>query len=324
MTRPLVLSLNPALDVEWRVDGFRAEEKNSILTETWWAGGKGVNFARWFNHLGGKRNKSCNNCYKNWSTGLLLLPLGGRTGDELAGCLRAEKAPAHILRLHEPTRANVVLTAPDGRQMRFNHAGPKLSRREAGRILQVVRQNLTRCDLLILSGSLPRGIPATAYAGLIRLAHRHGVKTLLDCDGAAFAAAVKAHPFLVKPNEQELAQWRGRVLRTEAAVARAARELSEATRGWVLVSRGANAGLLVNAAKKVRLRALPPRVASRNRLGAGDAFLAGAAYQIGVGAPPEAWLRHALASGAAATQCVPGTLPKPALLTKLLRKVRAS
>ena len=39
-------------------------------------------------------------------------------------------------------------------------------------------------SLLILSGSLPRGVPLTAYAQLIRLAHCFGVRTLLDCGGA--------------------------------------------------------------------------------------------------------------------------------------------
>ena len=55
--------------------------------------------------------------------------------------------------------------------------------------------------LLILSGSLPRGVPVAGYARLIRLAHGLGVRTLLDCDGPAFAAAAKARPFLAKPNE---------------------------------------------------------------------------------------------------------------------------
>ena len=52
MKPSLVLSLNPALDLDWRVDGFRIEEKNAILAEVRWAGGKGVNVARWLRFLG--------------------------------------------------------------------------------------------------------------------------------------------------------------------------------------------------------------------------------------------------------------------------------
>jgi 1-phosphofructokinase family hexose kinase len=295
MSRTLILALNPALDVEWRVDAIRVEEKNSIHAEARWAGGKGVNVARWLRFLGGKPQ--------------LLIPLGGAVGRELAQCLRRERLSARIIPLREATRANVVITAPDGRQMRFNQAGPRLSRSEWNTVLKVVRQNLPRCELLVLSGSLARGVPATAYGQLIRLARRHGVRTLLDCDGPAFAAAVKARPFLVKPNEHELAQWWGKSLRSEIAVRRAAMALSTITRGWVFVSRGANAGLLVNQREAVLLQARPPRVTPRNRLGAGDALLAGAVRQIESGASPAVWLREGLATGAAATQCVAGALP---------------
>ena len=50
----LIVALNPSIDLEWRVDQVRWEEKNTIESERRWAGGKGVNVARWLRHLGGK------------------------------------------------------------------------------------------------------------------------------------------------------------------------------------------------------------------------------------------------------------------------------
>jgi fructose-1-phosphate kinase PfkB-like protein len=102
----LVLALNPSIDAEWRVDDVLWEEKNNVRSERRWAGGKGINVARWLKHLGGQP--------------LLLVPLGGKTGDELAGYLRGEKIPSRIVRLREPTRVNVIITTDAGRQMRFN------------------------------------------------------------------------------------------------------------------------------------------------------------------------------------------------------------
>jgi len=93
----LVLALNPSFDAEWRVDDMLWEEKNDGHSERRWAGGKGINVARWLKHLGG--------------TPLLLLPFGGKTGDEIAGYLRAEKIPTQIIRLREPTRINVIVIA---------------------------------------------------------------------------------------------------------------------------------------------------------------------------------------------------------------------
>ena len=305
----LILALNPSIDTEWRVDNVLWEEKNNVHSERRWAGGKGINVARWLKHLGGVPH--------------LLLPLGGKTGDELTRYLRAERIPATIVRLREPTRVNVIITTSVGRQMRFNPLGPKLSRTEWREVLKSVVGSARRADrtpqrgvptfrnrfnLLILSGSLPRGVPVTAYAQLIRLARRFGVRTLLDCDGPAFAAAIKARPFLVKPNEHELAQWWRTPLHSETEILRAARALSAQTRGWVLVSRGAKRGLLVNHAEGFEFFAMPPRVKPRNTVGAGDALLAAVARQIGLGKAPENWLRFGLKIGSAATQRLAGQL----------------
>src|SRR5690349_18704774 len=58
----LILALNPSIDAEWRVNDVLWEEKNNVQSERRWAGGKGINVARWLKHIGGKPR--------------LLLPLG--------------------------------------------------------------------------------------------------------------------------------------------------------------------------------------------------------------------------------------------------------
>src|SRR5688572_23205770 len=110
--RSLIVALNPSIDAEWQVNDVFWEEKNNVQSERRWAGGKGINVARWLKHLGGRPR--------------LILPLGGKTGDELAGYLRREKINARIIPLREPTRVNVIVSTNKGRQMRFNPLGPKL------------------------------------------------------------------------------------------------------------------------------------------------------------------------------------------------------
>lgn len=292
---PLILALNPSIDAEWLVDEVLWEEKNNVHSERRWAGGKGINVARWLQFFGGRPH--------------LLLPLGGKTGTELAGYLVAEKIPATIIPLDESTRVNVIVTTRRGRQMRFNPPGPHLTAEEWRHAFKQTERRLQKSRLLVLSGSLPRGLAENSYRMLITLARRCNAKTLLDCDGAALRAAVSARPFLVKPNEHELAAWWGRALHTDTALVRAARALSQATRGWVLVSRGAKRSLLVNVAEDFQLWARPRRVHPRNTVGAGDALLAAVAFQIQRGAPPSQWLTAGLAAGTAATRCLPGHLP---------------
>jgi 6-phosphofructokinase 2 len=308
MMRPLVLALNPSIDVEWRVTRVRWEEKNEVHAERRWPGGKGVNVARWLKHLGGRPR--------------LLLPLGGRTGAELAAGLRAERIPARVILLLESTRANVIVTSTGQGQLRFNPLGPKLSRRNWRGIVRETTSELKRASVLVLSGSLPRGLAAGSYAALVRLAHRSGVKTLLDCDGAPFAHAVKSRPFLVKPNQHELEQWRGGRLRSAAAMERAALRLSGITRGWVLVSLGEDGALLVHTRDRVVLRACAPAVQPLNTVGAGDAMLAAVALQIARDHPPADWLRSGVGAGTALTECRAGNLPRLSQVQSLVSRVR--
>src|SRR6185295_8240214 len=114
--RALVLALNPAIDAEWQVDRVQWEEKNVLQAERRWAGGKGINVARWLRYLGGKPR--------------ILLPLGGHAGADLKRFLRYDRIAATTIPICEPTRVNVVVTTAKGQQIRFNPAGPTLSKRE--------------------------------------------------------------------------------------------------------------------------------------------------------------------------------------------------
>jgi len=291
---PVILALNPSIDAEWRVDDVRWEEKNNILSERRWAGGKGVNVARWLKHLGARPQ--------------LILPLGGAGGRELVACLKRERISAQVISIRGSTRVNVIVTTRAQGQLRLNPFGPMLSQREWKAILARIRTTLPRAGCLILSGSLPRGVPVNAYAQVARLARAYNVPVLLDCDGPALAAAVPARPFFVKPNEHELAGWAVATGRS-AALRPAALAMSRITGGWVLVSRGARTALLVHAAHCVELTATPPKVKPRNTVGAGDALLAAMAHQLVQGAAPETWLAAGLAAGSQATQLPAGQLP---------------
>jgi 1-phosphofructokinase family hexose kinase len=305
--RTLVVALNPSVDAEWRVDRVRWEEKNSLHSGHRWAGGKGINVARWLRRLRGNP--------------LLLVPLGGATGAELAGYLRREKLAMAAVPIRGESRVNLILTTAAGRQLRFNPPGPRLTAKEWRAILKKAKGLLKRCDCLVLSGSLPPGAGRAAYAQLIRCAHRAGTRTVLDCDGAALKAGARARPFLTKPNRQELAEWHGTPLRSGAAVAGAARELSAVTRGWVLVSLGRRGALLVNRREGVELAADAPRIKAVNTVGAGDAMVAAVVRQLELGTPPEEWLRQGVAAGTAAAQCAAGTLPPRGLIERLVREI---
>ena len=303
----LVISLNPAVDCEWRVKAVLPEEKNEILEEVRWPGGKGINVARWLTWL--------------VEPNRLFLPLGGDTGRELAQGLRAEGLTFSRFPLKEPNRVNVVVTQESGPQFRFNQTRPQLDGATSRRLVARAAELAGRGDPVVISGTLAFGAPAESYAQIAATARRARRRVFLDCDREPFNRALQESPFLVKPNEFELAQWAGRKLSSLEAVARAAAELSRVTGGYVLVSRAGSGALLVSEKAGIQLSAGVPAVNVRNTVGAGDAMLAGAIAASNRSDQPAKWLRWAIATGCAATEVPPGKLPTRRRWQQLLREV---
>ncbi|HTI72535.1 MAG TPA: hexose kinase [Candidatus Limnocylindria bacterium] len=295
--RILVVSSHPAVDVEWRVARVLPEEKNLILEERRWPGGKGINVARWLKWLGAEP--------------IILLPIGGDTGQELVRGLVAEGIEFLGVPIGEPNRANVVVSQEKGPQYRFNAIRPRLSRTEANAFASAFQTLAQTASLIVISGTLAPGLPTNYYGQLIRQAVTDGSQVVLDCDGAAFEKALGAHPFLVKPNEFELSEWVGKPLRSEKSLRDAAFELSRKTRGWVMVSRGAKGALLANADESVCFTQDAEKVTVRNSVGAGDAMVAAAAYALAGGQSPAEWLDSSLKTAAQLVRLPPGTLPRP-------------
>jgi len=302
----LVVALNPSIDVEWTVRGVRWEEKNVILSERRWAGGKGVNVARWLAQLGAEVE--------------LLLAIGGPRGEELLYGLQGSGIVVRPIKLREQTRANIVVTTSERRQLRFNPPGPAVSSQEWMQINGALRTASRRAAVVVFSGSIPPGVPVAGYRELISIAQKTGLKCILDCDGAPFAQAIRARPLLVKPNRHELQQWCGHRLGTRREMLDAAKALSTVTRQWVLLSRGPASALLVNSLLGQLFEAPAIRGSVVNTVGAGDAMLAGAVKAIGDDLPPVAWLQLGVAAGSAAVRHRAGILAGTHLIKRLARE----
>ncbi len=65
---------------------------------------------------------------------------------------------------------------------------------EWARFTRRYRELLGGARAVVLSGSLPPGVPADAYGVLVALARAAGVPALLDADGEALLAALPRGP----------------------------------------------------------------------------------------------------------------------------------
>ena len=264
MVEIVTLTLNPAVDVSTAVERVVDTHKLRCEAARRYPGGGGLNVARVIQRLDG-RESSC----------LALYLAGGSSGNLLEQMLTAERVPGRRLRIAGETRENFSVTERStGQEFRFVLPGPQIGADEWSTTLAVLDALMPAPRYLVLSGSLPPGLPLTAYAELTRWANLRGTRVVLDTSGLPLALALDAGVYLVKPSLGELAALAEQPLADEAAWLSAARRLVEERRAQIVaLTIGDRGALLVTSDETIRVPALSVAVSSAT--GAGDSFLAG-------------------------------------------------
>ncbi len=197
--RIATLSLNPAIDQTARVPSFTAGRVNRVEWEQSDAGGKGVNVASFLADAG----------LQVAATGLF----GSANIEPFLELFARKGIDDRCVRLAGRTRVNVKITDPVLDQVTdINFPGLSPTAADLARLTKTLDQLLAKIDWLVLSGSVPAGVPSDIYAGLIDQLQARGKQVLLDASGAPFAEAVSHGPDIIKPNIDELAELVGRPL----------------------------------------------------------------------------------------------------------------
>jgi tagatose 6-phosphate kinase len=272
-----VVCLNPAIDVTFQVDRLRPGASHRVRHTIQRAGGKGINVARVLHQLG----------VPVVLTGLV----GGRRGEAITAELSAVGVTPQLIEVAAETRRTVtVVDGPAGATV-FNEPGPPIGTVEWSHFVAAFESVAAAADAVVLTGSLPPGVPPDAYAQLTGRAHACGVPVLLDAEGIPLRSALPARPDLVKPNEHEAAPF-------ATGYATALDGLLEAGARNAIVSLGADGLLAAVDDRRYRVR-LDEDVAG-NPTGAGDALAAVLARGM-IGTPEwELTLREAVAVAGAA------------------------
>jgi 1-phosphofructokinase family hexose kinase len=140
-------------------------------------------------------------------------------------------------------------------------------------LLKIVDELCAECRWFVIAGSIPIGLPADIYKEIIAFTKQKGGQVALDASGEGFKEALTAVPAMIKPNIDELQEFCGHSLNTQAEVIGAARHLIDQGLQTVVVSMGAKGALFVD--KTGVIRAIPPKVQVKSTVGAGDAMLSG-------------------------------------------------
>lgn len=273
----VTVTLNAALDVTYQVPALRLGHTHRPTATDMRAGGKGINVARVLHALG----------HETMVTGLV----GGETGTAIRADVLVAGLREALFDMAGPSRRTVTIVS-DGTATAVNEPGPRVSISDWADFVGGYHALAARASVVVLSGSLPPGLPDDAYAQLIRVTP---TPVILDTSGPPLLEGLAARgEVLVKPNVHELTEATG----IDDPVV-AARALLDRGAHAVVASLGSEGLIALSHEGSWRVRV--PEELHGNPTGAGDACVAALAAGQALEWPDR--LAEAVAVSAAAVPC---------------------
>ncbi|HKR75540.1 MAG TPA: 1-phosphofructokinase family hexose kinase [Rhodanobacter sp.] len=301
-----VAGFNTAIDHLMRVDTLHLGEVNRTVHEQVLPGGKGLHVAQTIAALGEP---------------VQLIGLIDAAHRNLTARRMSERGVLfHGVEVDASLRHCIALQDTAGQITEVLGQGPQLGERDRAALQRAFRLALAESELVVLSGSLPRGLPTDTYAELAQQVRAAGKRCLVDASGEVLRQAVAAQPFLLKPNRDEAEALFGRSMGDLAAAVAALRELAARGVAMPVLSLGAQGALGMDESGTWHAAVELKQV--RNAVGSGDCFLAGMAVAIKRGEPLRDALRLAVACGAANAMDVETGYVRPDQVEALLGQVR--
>ena len=274
-------TLNLAIDLFIETDTMEPFTVNRTKDDDIQANGKGVNVSLILKMLG----------VDTTALGFR----AGFTGNYIEDYLQEKEISTDFIEVAGMTRINVFTQVNQTKEeYKLVNQGPEIPQEKVEVFLDQIR-NLQAEDYLCISGSLPRGIESTILVDISRICQERDVHLIIDSSYKEIMDCLPYHPFLLKPNEEELASWFGEIIDSEEAYLFYGQQLIKAGAQNVLLSLGSGGAIFFSQTKIIRGNSPIGKVV--NTACAGDTllgtFLAGYLTEQ----PLEETLRKSLAAG---------------------------
>ena len=252
------VTFNPSLDYIVRMDHFEAGAINRVSYEQVLAGGKGINVSIVLHNLG----------HESTALGFV----AGFTGAEIEHKLDAFPVKHDFVHLENGfSRINVKAKAEN--ETEINGQGPDISEAAQKKLFEKL-DTLGKGDTLVLAGSIPKTLPDDIYERIMERLDGRGIRIVVDAEKKLLLNVLKYHPFLIKPNNHELGDMFGVVLKTDEEIVTYAKKLQEKGATNVLISMAGDGAILLTADGK-HYKSPAPKGHLGNSVGAGDSMVAG-------------------------------------------------
>src|SRR5438270_390536 len=183
----LTVTLNTSVDTTLTMPSpFMIGETNRVDDVLKLPGGKGLNVARVLHTLGVPVHV----------TGLA----GGPAGEFIRMGLAEVGIASTFLPITGASRTCTAVVERDSHRVtEIYEPGPTITNTEAQAFLNLYETLLPGALAVVLSGSLPPGLPDDYYALLLNRAYAAGVFCILDTSDGPLRPGIRARPLLVKP-----------------------------------------------------------------------------------------------------------------------------
>jgi 1-phosphofructokinase len=250
----ITVTMNPAFDKTIIVDDFQKNALNKIKDVRIDLGGKGINVSKILTTLG-IDNKA-------------LILSGDLNFKELENELNKYSLKSEIIfNPNSHTRENIKIHDERTKSITELNEKGKIENKEVLSDFKNKFSNIiSKKDIVVISGSVPKGTPDDFYKSLIDIAKEKEAYVILDASGIQLENSIISSPDLIKPNEFELS---GIKFSKEEIIKK---EIS------ILLSKGEDGFEYLDKTKNILVKGF--KVEAKSTVGAGDSLLAGFVYGL--------------------------------------------
>ena len=283
----LTVTLNPAIDKILILDSFelhklhRLQEGEGSLVS---AGGKGVNIAHMLKKLG----------HEVIASGFA----GGHAGHLLCDAIREAGITTNFIFCPGSTRTNItILDRQKGQLTMINDFGQNISEEDVRFFLDNYEKLISRVELIVIAGSIPAGVSDDILVEMIEIAHRRGVRVVVNTSPEKMELLIKNSPFVINPDMRSKHQLFGKDLDGVEQFLEAGRAILKDAHQthYVIFTHRIENVVAVTQEKGYIIRPLGLKIV--NMLGYGDAWLSGFIHACLLGKKEQEIFRFASAVG---------------------------
>lgn len=286
MKKIICVTLNPAMDKTILVDNLHLGRVNLIDEVTYTLGGRGINIAKVLKNFE----------VKSIITGFI----GGIWSDNFRTKLMKLGIETKFFKVIPDTRVNTKLIDKEtGTCTTINEKGPYIPEELVERFIQSFTIMCQQEDIIVLTGSIPPGVPMDIYYTLTEIAKKKGAFVILDAYGEALQKGVAAEPDLLKITYRDFlddAYWNKL---TRADFSYIVKKVQKIGIKKIMVSLGQYGALFIDGDVAYYAEAIDMGLKLKHPVGAGDSMVAslvmGELYNWDI----HKVMRYAVACGAA-------------------------